>query len=296
MHVLRSARIGIVVATASALVAAPLLLPTSASASVSASVPASVSASVSAGRAAAAVQSITIKIAKKAIHVRGARGLHAGRVQLDVKGAGVAEILMLERGYEFADFRKDVAAVDKGDMKALRRAIARTTFLGGVASGGSGTIMLPRAGDYTVFSFASRGSAVLRAGSVKRSPAPHVDGTIVGKSGPAWGGSSTLPAQGTFLFKNADRSAPHFVILQQVAEGTTVDQVLDALRSEEPGPPPEFFLPGTLETASLSFGKKMSVDYDLPPGQYAVLCFFPDPRMHGMPHALMGMIKMITLT
>ena len=40
----------------------------------------------------------------------------------------------------------------------------------------------------------------------------------------------------------------------------------------------------------------MTVDYDLPPGQYVVMCFFPDPKMDGMPHALMGMLEMIHLT
>ncbi len=37
----------------------------------------------------------------------------------------------------------------------------------------------------------------------------------------------------------------------------------------------------------------MTVNYDLPPGQYVALCFMPDPKMQGMPHAFMGMIKMI---
>jgi hypothetical protein len=46
----------------------------------------------------------------------------------------------------------------------------------------------------------------------------------------------------------------------------------------------------------ISPGRSMTVDYDLPPGQYVLLCFMPDPKMHGMPHALMGMIKMVHLS
>ena len=42
-------------------------------------------------------------------------------------------------------------------------------------------------------------------------------------------------------FKNADPTVPHFVVLSQVAEGTTTDQVLTSLNSQEP--PPEFDLP-----------------------------------------------------
>ena len=49
-------------------------------------------------------------------------------------------------------------------------------------------------------------------------------------------------------------------------------------------------------TGSLSPGHSMTVDYDLPPGHYAVMCFFPDPKMKGMPHAYMGMVRVIHLT
>ena len=276
---LRAVRHGIAVVCATSLVAAPLLVPTAASAAV---------------HVEAAAKSMTIKVAKKAITVRGAKGLRAGRVKIHVKGKGTAEILMFDRGYDFDDFMKDVAAVDKGNMKALKRALRKTEFLGGVQPGATGTVVLPKAGNYTVFSFSSKGHAQFRAGAKKRAKAPHVDGSIIGLAGPAWGGSDTLPAKGTFLFKNADKTIPHFVVMQQVVEGTTTDTVLEALQNDDgSGPPPSWALPGTLETASLSPGRKMTVDYKLPPGQYVVMCFFPDPNMGGMPHAMMGMLKMI---
>lgn len=278
MRLLRSARVGMTVVCTSALVAAPLLVP----------------ATATAHRAeAAAIQSITIKVAKKAITVRGVKGLDAGRVKVEVKGRGAAEIVKFDRGYEDREFKRDLKAANKGDIKALKRAIANVEFLGGYEPGGSGTVVLPRSGEYTVFSFASRDLAHFVAAAVKKAPTPAVDGKIVGKAGPVWGGSNTLPSKGTFLFKNADKTVPHFVILQQVPEGTTTDQVLQFLQTEA-GPPP--FLEAGMETASLSPGRKMTVNYDLPPGQYVIMCFFPDPNMQGMPHALMGMLKMITLT
>lgn len=277
----RTLRTAVAVACTVTLGAGPLLVDTAATAKT----------------ANAAIQSITIKVAKKTINVRGAAGLHAGRVKVDVKGAGAAEIVMFEPGYDVKDLMKDVAAVDKGDIKALKRALAKTTFLGGFEAGGSGTVVLPKAGDYSVFSFASRGTAEFRAAAVKKAPTPKVDGKIIGKAGPVWSGSSSLPAKGTFLFKNKDKTVPHFVILQQVTEGTTTDQVLEALQNDTgQGPPPPFFLQAGLETASISSGRSMTVDYDLPPGQYVIMCFFPDPNMGGMPHALMGMLKMIHLT
>lgn len=277
MRLLTTLRTAVAVASAVTLGAAPLLVHTAATAKT----------------AEAALSSITIKVGKQAITVRGANGLRAGRVKVDVKGGGAAEIVQFARGYEDDEFQKDLKAANKGDMKALKRALANVQFLGGFEAGGSGTVVLPRPGEYTVFSFASRGLAHFDAGAVKNAPTPKTDGTIVAKQGPTWSGSSTLPAEGSFMFKNKDRTVPHFVILQQVPEGTTTDQVLTFLQSEE-GPPP--FLEGALETASISSGKSMTVDYDLPPGQYVVMCFFPDPNMGGMPHALMGMLRMIDLT
>ena len=281
MRLHRTLRTAVAVVSAVTLGAAPLLVHTTATAKT----------------AEAAIQSITIKVAKKTINVKGAKGLRSGRVQVDVKGAGAAEIVMFKRGYDAKDLATDIAATDKGDIKALKRALKNTTFLGGFEAGGSGTVVLPKAGDYSVFSFASRDTAEFSAGAVKKAPTPKVDGKIIAKAGPIWAGSSSLPADGTFLFKNKDRTVPHFVILQQVTEGTTTDQVLEALQSEDPNaPPPPFFLQAGLETASISSGRSMTVDYDLPAGQYVIMCFFPDPNMGGMPHALMGMLKMIHLT
>jgi len=131
---------------------------------------------------------------------------------------------------------------------------------------------------------------------VRRSSVPSVDGKIIAKSGPSWGGASHLPMKGRFLFKNrGNTGVPHFVILQQVVEGTTTDQVLEYLQSGVETPPP-WGLQAGMETGSLSPGRSMTVNYDLPAGQYVIMCFFPDPKMGGMPHALMGMLRMIHLT
>ena len=278
-------RTAVAVTCAVTLGAAPLLVHTTATA-----------APTRVGSAEAALHSITVKVAKTSIKVLGAKGLPSGRVQVSMKG-GSAEIVMFRRGYDVKDLVADIAALDKSnDIKALKRALANTTFLGGFEKNGTGTLVLPKAGDYAVFSFESRGTAEFSAGATKKAPTPKTDGTVIAKQGPKWAGSSMLPAEGSFLFKNKDRTVPHFVIMQQVTEGTTTDQVLEALQNDTgQGPPPPFFLQAGLETASLNPGRSMTVDYDLPPGQYVVMCFFPDPNMGGMPHALMGMLRMIHL-
>jgi hypothetical protein len=287
MRLLRSVRTGIAVACVSTLAAATLAPVASSAASGAAS---------KAAGAQAPLQSISVKVAKKTITVRGAKGLDAGRIKVEVNGRGTGEFLMFDKGYDFKDFSKDVGKFEqKNDIKALKRALRNTEILGGFMPGSSGTIVLPKAGDYTVFSFASRGHAEFSAAAGKSSPAPQHDAKIVGRTGPKWGGNTALPKKGTLLFKNADSTVPHFVLMQQVAEGTTIDQVLEFFMSEEQGPPPEWFLPGYLETGSLSPGRSMTMNYKLPPGQYVLTCFFPDPKMQGMPHAFMGMIEMVTV-
>lgn len=249
----------------------------------------------------AAMPHIKATLTKKTIRLTGTDGLRAGRVKLSVSGKGTVELAMFERGYDATDFAADVNKFGaKNDIKALKRALAHTQILGGLVGGDTGTIVLPRAGSYTPFSLGERGIVLGKAfearGPVRKTAAPSTDGTIIATTGPSWAGSSQLPAKGRFQFKNKrSTGVPHFVVLQHVAEGTTTDQVLEFLQSGEQGQP-TWGLAGGMETGSLSPGHSMTVDYDLPAGQYVVMCFFPDPKMGGMPHALMGMLEMIHLT
>jgi hypothetical protein len=290
MHVQKKLRGVVAVVCATALASTPVL--------VSSPVAGAASAPTA---ARAAMPHLTAKLAGRSITVTGADGLRAGRVMLEVKGRTTVEFVSFKRGYDAEDFTADLNKFGaKNDIKALKRALAHSTLVGGFGGGGSGTIVFPKAGAYTPFAFGNRGvvtgESVVVRGPVRRTSAPRTDGGILAKSGPSWGGASTLPAEGRFLFKNKRTTGvPHFVILQQVAEGTTTDTVLEFLQSGEEGDP-SWALPAGMETGSLSPGRSMTVDYDLPAGQYVVMCFFPDPKMGGMPHALMGMLRMIHLT
>jgi hypothetical protein len=291
MHMPIGLRGAVAVVCATTLASTPVLLaPTTAGASGAAT-----------ATTRAAMPHLTATLTKKTIRVKGADGLRAGRVHIEVTGRGIVEFVTFKKGYDVADFTKDVNKFGaKNDTKALKRAIARSTIVGGFSGGGSGTIVFPRPGAYTPFSLGERGivtgKTLVVRGPARSSSTPRTDGRILAKRGPAWGGASTLPAEGRFLFKNKRSAAmPHFVAMQQVAPGTTTDQVLEFLQSED-GPPPPWLMPGSFETGTLSPGRSLTADYDLPPGQYVVMCFFPDPDMGGMPHALMGMLRMVTLT
>ncbi len=290
MHMVNTLRRGVAIVSAAALACTPLLLA-----------PGGATASPAPMTSRAATPHLTLTLAGKTIKVTGADNLRPGRVRLSIGGKGIVELARFKRGYDADDFVADVNAFGaKNDIKALKRALARTQILGGFGGGGSGTVVLPRAGSYTPFSIGRRGVVVgdpiVVRGAARSSSVPRTDGRIIAKNGPSWGGSSTLPAKGRLFFKNkGNTGVPHFIVLQQVAEGTTTDQVLEFLQSGDEGQPP-WGLPAGMETGSVSPGKSMTVNYDLPAGQYVVMCFFPDPKMGGMPHALMGMLEMIHLT
>ena len=270
-------RTGVALVCAGAMISVPALVTSSASA---------MTTDQQAG------QSLTITVAKGSLKLRGVNGLRAGRIKLAVKGKPApVSIVSFAKGYTLRELAKDYAASNKGDMSALKRMIANTTWHGGLMTGGTGTIVLPRAGTYTALVMANKIMAptTFRVGSVKAAKAPSVDATITARNGPAWGGASHLPTKGTLKFKNAD-DQPHFALLQQVQEGTTMEQVMEGVQSEEE---PEWLLPAWAQTDTLSPGRQMTMDYELPVGQYVLLCFFPDPKMKGMPHAMMGMVKMI---
>ncbi|PVG83381.1 hypothetical protein DDE18_08805 [Nocardioides gansuensis] len=285
-------RTAVVGACAAALVGAPTLVSTATA--QQAAQQAAQSASSQSAR-----QSVTIVTKGDRITaIRGTNGLRAGRISLTVAGrsAGTVEVVRFAKRYSYKKFLADFGRAfgPQGNMRALKRAIRKTNFIGGFPSGTTGTVVLPRAGKYTTFVFTDRPGRpeTFRAGRVKRSPRPDVDARIVGKPGARWGGSRHLPAKGTFELKNTAKDVPHFLVMQQVVEGTTKAQVMEALMSGDQGPPP-WALPAHLETSSLSPGNSMTVNYRLPRGQYVLLCFFPDPKMDGMPHALMGMIRMV---
>jgi hypothetical protein len=252
--------------------------------------------------ARAATPTITAKVTKQGVSLRGVKGLHAGRAKLVVKGKGDTSVTFgtLKAGYTMPEFLKDLQqGFFKNNAKAIKRVYAKADAIGGLAPGDTGTIVFPHPGEYFALVVGERvmEPTMFTVGSKKNTRTPHVDGTIVATDGPGWSGSANLPAEGTLMFKNkATTPVLHFVEMQRVAEGTTVEEVLATFQGPETQEPPEWFLPGSMITDVISPGRSMTANYDLPPGQYVVVCFMPDPKMHGMPHALMGMIEMIHLT
>ena len=99
------------------------------------------------------------------------------------------------------------------------------------------------------------------------------------------------PHAGTVTFKNVSDTL-HMMDIQRVKPGTTDQQISDFFNGTNPNVP---FLPGpTGGNDVTSPGVTLQLTYNLPPGTYVLLCFIADDQT-GMPHAFMGMHKVIVL-
>lgn len=263
--------------------------------------------------ASSSVPALHVAITDRGFYVDGPSTFPAGRVQVSfdnarAKAESETEVFQLAAGYHWADLRSDFKTMapnlfapngnTKKGLKALNHIIANVTGYGGfdVMAGKSahGTLLLPHAGTYVIFNDSN----------VPRSPhwltvtapvgpqtLPAADANVVAKTTRRFGGDTTLPAKGTINFTNKSTESPHFLNLQQVKPGTTRKQVIEALQGNG-GPPP--FLDGVAGTDALTTGQSMNVHVHLPAGTYAEMCFFPDPKT-GMPHAFMGMVRIVKL-
>jgi hypothetical protein len=105
-------------------------------------------------------------------------------------------------------------------------------------------------------------------------------------------------AAGRHLWKvtNTDMVAHEMAFIRVPAATTTVDEIIETLMSSEDLsklPAGYASMPGG--TGIITPGVSMWLSVDLPAGDYAAVCFAPD-GWNGPPHALMGMIKVFSVS
>ncbi|MGZ6816459.1 MAG: hypothetical protein ACXVGI_09780 [Mycobacteriaceae bacterium] len=101
------------------------------------------------------------------------------------------------------------------------------------------------------------------------------------------------PHRGSYIFHNGADTI-HFMAMQRVKNGTTDAQVQRFFDSGAQGQP-SFAQDGPSGgNFVVTSGKTIQVNYSLPRGTYVLLCYVRDD-VTGMPHAFMGMHKVIHL-
>lgn len=102
------------------------------------------------------------------------------------------------------------------------------------------------------------------------------------------------PGSNTVLFDNRSEEL-HHAVLAPIIGDTTLEEVEEALASEEPpeGPPPVDFENAVI-TSVLDGETKQVTELELKEGRYALVCFISD-REGGKPHAAEGMVEEVTI-
>jgi hypothetical protein len=255
---------------------------------------------------------LSATINKKGLALTGPSTFAPGRVALSLKSVGdehSVEVVSFRSGYTFAKYKADVLAFaksgsptgpTKAGLKHLDNAIAHTTLYGGLDAGGGqtliGSVVLPKAGAYWIYNDTNvpvQPRKLTVTGPAATRATPPSSATVTARNGDRFGGSATLPAKGTITFTNVSTNSPHFLVLQHVKAGTTRQQVLTFLRNGANGNP-SFGLEGGASTDAISPGHAQTLTYSVPNGAYVEMCFFPDP-ITGIPHAIMGMVRIVHL-
>jgi len=165
-----------------------------------------------------------------------------------------------------------------------------------ILAGGTGD--LPRGGAVTVTQELTPGSYVVTDLSSNASAEFEVTGNAGAGELAAEGGTITATeyefqsdgltaGSAPVLFDNAGQE-PHFVAAVGLRDGATIDDARRFFETEK-GKPPLDESRG-FGTALVEGGVKQSVELDLEPGRYVLLCFIPD-RAGGPPHVAKGMIS-----
>ncbi|MGQ0630053.1 MAG: hypothetical protein ACT4P1_03365 [Sporichthyaceae bacterium] len=222
----------------------------------------------------------------------------------------VLSVFQLREGYSLKDVRRDVDALGRvaegstgADVKAARRLQKNVITVGGVTTeaGTEATATLNLApGKYRIYDGAGEFFDNVRTLTItktsNKATAPTPAATISMTEQKAFGGATVLPAAGTIRIRNTTTSGHRWYQAQllHVANGTTEEQVADLFSGESEDD--SFVQEGYVGGDSLSPGRSQLLTYSVPPGTYALFCFFPDPDVPGTTYAGNGMVRIVTLS
>jgi uncharacterized cupredoxin-like copper-binding protein len=230
----------------------------------------------------------------------------AGAVTFTVNNTGKeehqAQIAKLADGKTIQDV---VGALSQND---LQTAMSMLTFAGGptaIAPGRSGTVgAVLEPGEYIMLCFVSAPDGL-----------PHfAKGMVAGFTVSGTAGGNSLPAGDAqltladFSFTGLDSLAagqhvvhvtnngpkPHEATVLKLKPGITLDKLRAAVTSPSPVPDDQLFEGPAGGIAAIKPGSEATFDLDLQAGDYAFICFVPDPATQKS-HAELGMIAPLSV-
>lgn len=238
--------------------------------------------------------SLTFKVSSTALQADGGSSITMFRLKPDKTLADVA------KGYQ-EEFSPATGAQGTRDLKAaatfygladvargVPMAVTETLRPGTYYLADSGTP--PASGVPSLTTLTVRGDGSETGGDGDRSSRLTVTATMADR----FVAPKTWPHEGTLTFENVSDTL-HFMAIQRVQPGTKDEDVQAYLDSGAQTPPPFALLDrpsGGIDVVSPDVSLRLT--YDLPAGTYVLLCFVADETT-GMPHAVMGMHKVVVL-
>ena len=203
-----------------------------------------------------------------------------------------------------SDLREEFSQNPRTAAKGTRDLVRDATFYG-LADVGKGTpaavTVFLQEGTYYLMDLGAPPAGAPRLTTLRvreselwrRQAVPRYSATVSLTSSDRFLAPRTLPAHGTVLVRNISDTI-HFMEMTPVKRGTTDAQIQRFFDSHSQGQPPFAVNGPSVGMDVLSPGRLARLTYRLPAGTYVLLCFVSDDRT-GMPHALMGMHKVVTL-
>ncbi|HEU5044651.1 MAG TPA: hypothetical protein VFT75_11015 [Nocardioidaceae bacterium] len=223
----------------------------------------------------------------------------AGQVRFTVVAASgdhTLQLVKLRKWYSWPKFVRDSENAFMGMTMAVQRVDRGTLWSGGAEAkqnhpGRFAQVLT--AGTYYLFD--QNGPSVTKldvTGAVTPRGGPATSSTIVGTSRERFRAPATIPRRGWTLFK-VTSDEPCYLVMRHVKHGTTRAQAGRFVRSENRSLP-AWMRRGSAASGVISGGTQTRFHYNLPRGQYLLSCWFPSEKT-GMPHATMGMFRMVNL-
>lgn len=108
----------------------------------------------------------------------------------------------------------------------------------------------------------------------------------------AFEGPDSLPAGDVTMTMDNQGKQMHELVLGELLEGKTMDDVHSLLMKGPPKNPPKWFR--NVSGTGAKPGETGTLEAELTPGTYAMLCFVPD-KATKKPHVVLGMMKEVTV-
>jgi hypothetical protein len=233
-------------------------------------------------------------------------GLRRIKVVTTTGHAREADFVHLKPGYTLDDLVSDLNAsfsTDTPDLEALNRFYDSTVVAGGLVARqnvpGLGRLtFFPGqwyAFDPAVFPTTAEAFTPFMVAGEPTGATTTFTARITAEHDTQWNPRPvSINYRGWIKFTNKAES-PHFIELAKLAPGKTYADFkawVKAVMSGHDAPPP--FGKFSLDEGLVSPGHAYTFKYDIPKGNYVVLCFMPD-RETGLPHAFMGMSRPLTV-